>query len=147
MTSDDLDRLEALRVPATRAYVRGAAKEYITALCNAATALIAAARERDRLRAENERLKSLAPTDLDTVLKRWDQTDPAMQRKIVAAFAQRLLVSQCENERLKAIVTLLAAIDHSMADTSDFWLAGGEARNFLARETAATWRGKTNESS
>lgn len=60
--------------------------------------------ERDRLLADNERLKSyqLSGPELDRVLERWDQTRPELQRQIVAAFSTRCVAAEAENARLAA---------------------------------------------
>lgn len=75
------------------------AEEYV--VNQLADALLACQQERDSL--------CLPADHVDAVLERFDQTDPALQRQIVAGFAARLAKAEAERDKLAAEVKRLRA--------------------------------------
>lgn len=65
--------------------------------------------ERDRLAQENARLRRavLSDAQIDSVLERWDETEPAIQREILAALAVKAAQGEAavvDNARLRRLV-------------------------------------------
>lgn len=88
-------------------------------------------------------MSELSDSEVDILLERFDQTEPALQRRIVAAFIQKAMLAEAENARLRKSIELLSGdVESLQGQTNE---ACHQASRLQKRAIAAEQRAERAE--